>query len=145
VNQEQGQALNAARGLAKRDGWSPALLAAVEYAIGNADPFGPDFLADAGDRWEAIADELAKTAVARPRDADKLADLFAIAQTGATIEGPKDALMDAPGDFLGGVAGDVRGGLAAVPEVLDTSAQIARLAVPLVLVGAAWYWLRGRG
>ncbi len=145
MTQEQAQALAAARGLAKRDGWSTALLGAVEYAINEADPFGPDFLAEPGDWWEAIGEKLAETAAARPRDAEKLSQLFVIAQSGAVIQGPMDAIMNAPADFMGGVAADVRGAVAAVPEVLDTGAQIARLAVPVAVLGFAWYWLRGRG
>lgn len=138
--------LRAAEGLARRDRWPAGLLPAVQLAVSDADPIGPDAWRGQGARWEAIADALLDVAVDRPNDAERLSQLLTIAQGGAAIgDSPVTAVTTAAGDFAGGVAADVRAGVAAVPEVLDKGADLAKwVAIGAVVVGA-WYYLAGPG
>ena len=146
LNQEQTMTLRAAEGLARRERWPAGLLPAVQRAVTDADPIGPDAWRGQGARWEAIADALLDVAVERPTDAQRLSQLLIIAQGGATIDdSPVTAVTTAAGDFASGVAADVRGGVAAVPDVLDQSANLAKWVAVGALAVGAWYYLAGPG
>lgn len=148
MSQEQQQLLQAARGQASKYAWPAALLARVEQAINDADPWGPDSLAS-GPRWfAAITDELLDLQEQLdPTDQARLAKLLSVASVGAS-GAERYNVADMAADYAGGVAGTV-GNIAAeaagVPDKLgDAARSPGGVALLLLVLAGGALWLRGR-
>lgn len=148
MSQEQQQLLQAARGQASKYGWPAALLARVERAINDANPWGPDSLAS-GPRWfGAITDQLLDLQKQLDLvDQARVAKLLSVASTGAT-GAERYNLGDMAADYAGGVAGtvgNIASEAAGVPDKLgDAARSPGGVALLLLVLAGGALWLRGR-
>jgi len=147
-NQEQLQALRAARGQASKYGWSPVLLARVEAAINDANPWGFDSRATGPEWWEAIRDELLDLQDRlSAEDQARVGKLLAVAGTGAAGAEMPD-IADMTSDYVAGVfqtVGTIASKAAEVPaDVAKAASGPGGWAALLVVLGAGALWLRGR-
>lgn len=144
--QEASIIARAADELARRNGWPAGLLNAVNAALADADPTGPDFLAGQGDRWASVLEALAAVQEARPADAARLDALVRVAAQGAGIA---DSVVTQAGDaalaYYGGIADDVRTIGATGAEVATQASKALPYVLMAAAVGVGWYYLAGPG
>jgi hypothetical protein len=144
--QEAAILARSAAELARRNGWPTGLLDAVNAALEDADPAGPDFLAGQGDRWASVLEALATVQEARPADAARLDPLVRVAAQGAGIA---DSVATQAGDaalaYYGGVADDVRTIGATGAEVATQASKALPYVLVAAAVGVGWYYLAGPG
>lgn len=132
--------------LAKRNAWPAGLLVAVNAALEDADPSGPDFLAGQGERWAGVLEALAAVQEARPADAALLDKLVSVAAQGAGIaDSVTTQAADAAISYYGGVAEDVRTIGATGAEVATQASKALPYLLVAAAVGAGWYYLAGPG
>jgi len=144
--QEAALIARSAAELDRRNRWPAGLLDAVNAALEDADPTGPDFLAGQGDRWAGVLEALAAVQEARPADARLLDPVVRVAAQGAGIaDSVTTQASDAALSYAGGVVEDVR----TIGATGATVVTQASKAVPYLLVAAAvgvgWYYLAGPG